>query len=384
MNRNHVRYLLVLLGALVFFLCFNGYLSSYILICTLLFPIVSFLASLPGMLSIRLGLSVGAFSVRKGQEAPLRLQISSRFPLASGRAQVTLAVHNTLTDETAEEQLYFTACRGTQAVGHHLTFSSCGKVVCRLTRGLAWDYLGLIPLPLRLPEPVSVLFYPAPVDVYLTAETVAISGGEGDSYSQTKAGDDPSELFGLREYREGDKLSRVHWKLSQKTGQTLVKEFGLPITDHFFFLIEPNGSGLEDDALMDVFVTLSSFLSEQGAAHRAGFRDNSGQRLHLMEITGPEDARLVLGALLTAGYWQDLTGLDDQELPAGVTHALYLTCSPKNSIVSLLQTRMPSARLSVLHISEDPDAAKPSLPPEAEYTLLLTDSLAEGLNGFYL
>lgn len=368
----------------MFFLCFNGYLSFYVFITVLLFPIVSFLMSLPGILSIHMELTAGAVSVRKGQEAPLRVQIHSRFPLPSGRAQVLLTVCNTLTGETQEEQLFFTSCRGTQAVGHKVSSPTCGKVVCQLSKGLAWDYLGLIPLPLRLPKPVSVLFYPAPLPVYLTAEAVSMPDGEGDSYSKTKAGDDPSELFGLRDYREGDKQSRIHWKLSQKTGQTLVKELGLPVADHIFFLIEPNGSGQEDDALLDVFATLSGFLAERGAAHRAGFEDGLGQNLCLMEVTGPEDIRPVLGALLAAGRRTGLPALEDQTLPTGVSHVLYLTCAPNKDLVSLLRERMPSARLSVLQVSEDPEQIKPLFHPGAEYKLLRAKAPAQGLNGSQL
>lgn len=43
-----------------------------------------------------------------------------------------------------------------------------------------------------------------------------------------KGGDDGSEVFEVRAYRDGDPLQRVHWKLTAKTGEMLVREFSLP------------------------------------------------------------------------------------------------------------------------------------------------------------
>ena len=57
----------------------------------------------------------------------------------------------------------------------------------------------------------------------------------------------------LRDYREGDRLSRIHWKLSQKMGRTLVKELGLPLSDHLLFLLDLKRRRLEADLLLDAW-----------------------------------------------------------------------------------------------------------------------------------
>ena len=54
------------------------------------------------------------------------------------------------------------------------------------------------------------------------------SGGDSDQHSQKRGGDDGSEVFEVRAYRDGDPLQRVHWKLTAKTGEMLVREFSLP------------------------------------------------------------------------------------------------------------------------------------------------------------
>lgn len=52
---------------------------------------------------------------------------------------------------------------------------------------------------------------------------------DSDEYSGEKKGDDPSELFQVREYRVQDSVRDIHWKLSAKEEELMVKEHGLPL-----------------------------------------------------------------------------------------------------------------------------------------------------------
>ena len=52
---------------------------------------------------------------------------------------------------------------------------------------------------------------------------------EGERFSEEVSGDDPSELFALRDYQPGDRMARIHWKLSARKGEWYVKEFSRPV-----------------------------------------------------------------------------------------------------------------------------------------------------------
>ena len=49
MWKSRLCYLLVLLCTSVFFICYNGYISLYVFVLSLLFPVFAFLLSLPGI-----------------------------------------------------------------------------------------------------------------------------------------------------------------------------------------------------------------------------------------------------------------------------------------------------------------------------------------------
>lgn len=60
---------------------------------------------------------------------------------------------------------------------------------------------------------------------------------ESSLFSKVKPGDDPSEIFDIREYHEGDKIHRIHWKLSSKRNTYMVKDFSLPISTSTCILV---------------------------------------------------------------------------------------------------------------------------------------------------
>ena len=52
---------------------------------------------------------------------------------------------------------------------------------------------------------------------------------DGEHYHPQWNGDDPAEILKLREYREGDRLNRIHWKLSARNDMLIVKEMSMPL-----------------------------------------------------------------------------------------------------------------------------------------------------------
>lgn len=387
MLKNRLDYGIILLCALLFFLCFDGYLSLFVLAAVIAAPLLSLLVSLPALLGVRGSLSAGPVSVdgpyraAKGQQVSLLLTVENRFPFAGGRGLLVLQVRNTLTGESRRETLAFTPGREPVRVPYRLSSARSGQVTVQVRRAKVTDYMGLFARRLPLEQSVrAVNFYPTAHGLLLQVEQSAASDSEGERFSQQKPGDDPAELFAFREYREGDRLSRIHWKLSQKAGQLLVKELGLPLSDRIFFLLEMNGGGEEADALLDAFASLSAFLSARGIPHRVGFRPGADQPLTVLEILAPEDVRPVLDALLTVGA-AETAPLRPEELPRGASRMLYLCCTPSQASLDALRLGIAGASVSVLCT---PSGLEPLRHMDApvEHRLLLPGQIPESLKGF--
>lgn len=77
-----------------------------------------------------------------------------------------------------------------------------------------------------------------PEDVIISKLRQDMNGDNDNLYSDKKAGNDPTEIFAIREYAPGDKIRNIHWKISAKMGQTMVKDYGLPLFEKDTVIIE--------------------------------------------------------------------------------------------------------------------------------------------------
>ena len=120
---------------------------------------------------------------------------------------------------------------------------------------------------------------------------------ESSEYSTTKPGYDVSETHAIREYAPGDPIRSIHWKLSEKLDKTMVREFGLPISNATLVFLENTPreiSPTEWDTAGEMFFSTMLTLLENGATVTAAWQ-NEDDRLLQYEIRTMEDALFVVG-----------------------------------------------------------------------------------------
>lgn len=112
-----------------------------------------------------------------------------------------------------------------------------GKAVVRLKKVRCFDMLGVCALPLpkrayQAVEEITVLpkIYPVPVEIGTRSRDFAV---EQERYMTDSREENSTEQFWIREYRQGDRLRNIHWKLSAKEDDLMVREYlptiGCPI-----------------------------------------------------------------------------------------------------------------------------------------------------------
>lgn len=378
MWRNRLCYLFILLCTAAFYICFNGYYSKYAFLVSLAMPVLSLAASLPGMLTVRLELDSPEAARNKGESFPVRLTAYNKSPLPSGRAWAALTAENLFTGDQRRERLECTPGRDPVALEYQAVSDACGVMEFRLGRAWTCDMLGLVSLPVRLREESAcrVTVLPNVYSPVMGLEPESSPEGDGQRYSQQEPGGDPTELFGLREYRPGDRVNRVDWKLSQKTGSLLVREGSLPITDQVMLLAVFDGDGQEADASMDVLATLDHFLAVWETGHLVCFPGSQG--VEALEVLDPAEAGPAMEAVLAQAERGPLEGGLDS-LPGGVAHTLYICAQPEAMVLGELRDKYPDGKLTVLHIR--PGAA---LPEGAQPVRVRPGHIAQDLEGLLL
>lgn len=218
MKGRRVIYGLLLLGTAALHLAYGQYVSLYILLFVLALPVLSILLSLPAILTSRTELS-GGESVRRGRSAKIRLKVECRFYFPPEVWKLKIERQNLFLDpKPVREKLKLYGTRSRTAELDADT-ERLGTVVYRIRSARVCDYLGIFAIPVRKNGAVSLTVLPNAQRPVPTPELVEPS----ERVMRPK----PigfSEEHELRPYREGDAVNLIHWKLTEKTGTTIVRE----------------------------------------------------------------------------------------------------------------------------------------------------------------
>lgn len=132
---------------------------------------------------------------------------------------------------------------------------------------------------------------PSVSEAFVSQSEINIYDMESYKYSSTLKGNDPSETFDLKTYENGDSFKSIHWKLSSKTGELTVREFGLPVENNLLLLVDKNMGGLapeKADRIANYVASLSSALINSEVNHTIGWYDFIDKKFEFAEVYGME------------------------------------------------------------------------------------------------
>lgn len=253
----------VLVGAAVLFqIFFRFYLSTFVLVLILVLPILSLLLALPGWMGSMASVVPQAPLITVGGSARFGVLLyhSSFLPLI--RPRIRLRWTNQLTGESGESKITVTARKPAELT---VAATHCGRLVCQVEKAVCCDLLGLFPLPVRKGPERAVLILPAQLELEGKEELAA--GENAGTVLRPRPGGGPGEDYDLREYRVGDPLRSVHWKLSSKKDELVVRETLEPQQAAIVVTYDHFGPSEELDRTFAQLWALSRWLLQQDRPH---------------------------------------------------------------------------------------------------------------------
>ena len=306
MLRNWLVYLLGLAGALVFHIYYFGWYSWFVLVLAVALPWFSLLVSLLAMLRTRLRMDAPALLTRN-EAAYVTLRAGNGFlpqPLCRFRLTITAVM-------TGERR---SLRQSTQSQGSWyvpLDTSHAGAYLCQVEKARVYDYLGLFRLPVRAPAPVETVIRPVP------REPARLPNLRHFLVRQLKPkpGGGFSEEHELRDYRPGDSMREIHWKLSVKTDRTIVREAQEPVRGLTLLTFDLRGTPGRVDATLEELLWLSQSLLDQGAPRRILWIDPTACETATAPIDAPADLEALLSRLLRTPLRPDTPSLEGRTFP---------------------------------------------------------------------
>lgn len=277
MGKRWFFYLSALLGCVVFHLAYQQWISWIILRVVLTLPVFSLVISLPAMLMARPWIQLPP-AVSVG--TPLVLKVVVRDPLPIPMCRMSVEAFHTVTGES-----WLLDANSDCPTDH------CGGLHLRPRRGWIYDYLGLFRIPLPKVPPMRVLIRPKPV---------ALPEPDLDhllvSAWRPKPGGGFAENHELREYRPGDHLSQIHWKLTAKTQKLILREPMVPDQSRLILWLTLSGTPEQTDRKLGQLAWLGRYLRSRELPFQILAFTGSGRQI--WTVDRDRDLPLALDQLL--------------------------------------------------------------------------------------
>ncbi|GEM_PF-2300570 len=230
----------------------------------------------------------------------LILTVDKRGILPASNMKLKLRFSYDQTGEGSEMTSTFTLPAGETGTEIPVRLPFAGSGYFTVEKCTVSDWFGFFSLPVRGAKSISVPVdvYPPAVDVDLYVEGNRLTGTSSDHARTTEhKGDDPSETLDIRELRDGDPVSRIHWKLSAKKDEYMFREFAKESDAQFLFILELKNRTQEHfDKVLTNYFALGSRLVAEETPHAVVWADLEGQ-LHneyVGELSDLENAMIMI------------------------------------------------------------------------------------------
>lgn len=316
MIKSWIFYLLGLVGAVVFHAYYFGWFSWLILQLIVLLPLFSLLVSLPAMLRVRFEIEAPKVC-RQNEAIFLTLKTGGGF-LPLPHCCFRLRMEHGM---TGKRKFLRQKASGQEQWYVKMDTSHTGAVFCRAERLRVYDYLRLFRIPMRGGQMVEILIKPQPEEPTQMPNLTHFLAGR----LQPKPGGGFSEEHEMRAYRPGDLLRDVHWKLSAKTDELIVREAQEPVRSRVVLTLDLCGTQEQIDHTLGVFLWLSTWLLRHETPHRLVWIEPKDCCLTDGEITDETTLEQVLQRLLRTRLYPGTPGIAGHSFP-GADWRYHIPC----------------------------------------------------------
>jgi len=380
-----ILFAIIILVCVIFYIMYLGDFALVLLIIMIALPIIMFIYTLITKNMISVNFAVSQDTAVKNQDFPVRIKINNRSILPVGKAEAHIEYYNVFNNQINSFELYMPIqARNSQSVTFQLQSKYCGIINIRCAYIYIFDPLRLFKFKVGKNICTDIAILPECREISGTVRFSDRVNEESEKFSEYKPGDDPSEVFDLRGYIPGDKLNRIHWKLSSKKDEFIVKDYSLPVDIPSVIFL--NLKCYDDskytlpvfDTLVESFISVSQFLIDNERSHTVVFFNGKAGCFMEYTIDSPEALTEVTRTLIFSvndnlfcdppeAYLLDNTDVEFSSFT-------FVTSQPDNDIIGKIDDSVNAELKNVIIVVKSPreaEALNASYPETEIYPVLL-------------
>lgn len=263
-------------------------------------------ACLPSSLKVSLSIpSEGAKKERIFGE--VNLVYHGKLPLISGLLTVT--AEKKLTGETEDFSLKFLLISGKEiALPIEVSSPFMGTIRIKICSAFLYGLFGWKEKTIPLSLEKEVMIRPDFYELNFPVENEGIPRELYDNVQDVKKTDGPGDFREIRPYRQGDPVKNIHWKLTGKTDEIMIKEMEVPVTKIPAVFLETRVKKRDApviDILLETALSVCAHMTGEGQIHCLMWWSREKKQWEFSLNQTLSDFESVLGKILEEEFFEE-------------------------------------------------------------------------------
>lgn len=381
-----ILFIVLIIVCLFFHILYLGDFALVLLVIMIAVPIIMFISTYIAKRSIKVEFAVKEKVVAKDQSFPVQLVVTNNSIFPVGKAEAHIEYYNVFNNQITSFELYLPVqARNSQRVTFQISSKFCGIIKIKNSELILFDPLRIFKFRTGRNIRTEVAVVPSGYEISGTINYTDRVNEESENFSEYRPGDDPSEVFDLREYVPGDKLNRIHWKLSSKKDEFIVKEFSLPIDVPCVVFLDLKCYEDSDytlpvfDTLVESFLSVSQFLIQNERVHKIVYFNAKYREFTEVQVDSPEKLRELMKELILSvndNLYCESPDMYFSEHPLNALSSFtFISSSAEENVLEYIDEEVDSDLKNSIIIVKDADEA---VKVQADYSEMSVIPVAIG------
>lgn len=372
--------IIVQFAALIFFVAYIDLLSLFLLIFSLLLPVILFITNKISKRNIFGEITSSIIAGNKGDDIKITVNVRNSGKIPVIASDIKICFFNTLDGQKQYANISMPLQAGnTHSIFFTISSQYCGKLRICFESIRIFDFIKLFSAVVRSDAFAEIIILPQPKSINAVCSGMNNSLIDSDRFSKTRPGDDPSEIFDIRYFKDGDRINRIHWKLSSRSEELIVKEYSYAINCSVLLLIDffsaPAGKNNMErlDAIVELALSLSEIILMNAQPFNVGWYSEKNKVYCTQFIDNDEDFAVFLGRLFEdgaySGQFSAISAFTDNLKDIKYSHILYITPKISPESVDFLKYSCESDEKTLLYVSDKSAETVGTMLKELNFTL---------------
>jgi len=251
MKRARVYYFFAFLLSIVFILTLYHRITIVFFAAVLILPVISYLLMLLNYMFIKFEVSVDKKIYEKREQSSTLIRISNEGILPAPFIKIKL-IQIDENGKSADENIYAFSIPPMRAVDFktNIVMKRRGMYEVGIKEVELFDTFGLFKFKRTINIIEEILVLPKRILLYGSISRNIIAE-DGDEKNKSKIGEDRTIVSHIRDYLDGDNINSVHWKLSSKKDDLIVKVYDHPNDNNIMIIADMQAHEFEDSDLWE-------------------------------------------------------------------------------------------------------------------------------------